>query len=329
MTRLVLSVILIFVSLALGYCYREHILRASPNRKTEPQILLSLRDRLQFIAFFLFIPLSSMLSLWGLPKPDERFLLLPLLGILAWTTGGAASLLIANFLKYNNASKGSLFCCGTFSNIGAVGTLICVVFFGEKTIAYVALYRLFEELFYYGLAIPVASRYKGDPSCQVRVQGMRISRLLVCIVLALVLGLVLNYLSVPRPQFLGYIAAFLSILAAVLALFSIGLGLKLSTLRNYTESCIIICSIKFFIVPICIMTVAYFLGFSHLDEGLPFKVILILSSMPVAMNALLPPALLKLDLHLANACWIASTLALALVLPVLSLVVLPILETVY
>ena len=108
MTRLVLSVFLIFISLALGYIYRQRLLLRNKD------LLLPLRDRLQFLAFFLFMPLSSMFSLWGLPKPDERFLALPLLGILAWTLGGAASLLAAYIFRFSKAAKGSLFCCGTF-----------------------------------------------------------------------------------------------------------------------------------------------------------------------------------------------------------------------
>ena len=46
--------------------------------------------------------------------------------------------------------------------------------------------------------------------------------------------------------------------------------------------------------------------------------------MPVAMTALVPPSLFRLDLDLANACWIFSTLALVAVLPAL-LVILPLL----
>ena len=42
--------------------------------------------------------------------------------------------------------------------------------------------------------------------------------------------------------------------------------------------------------------------------------------MPVAMTALVPPSLFSLDLDLANACWIFSTLALVAVLPALLLV---------
>ena len=43
----------------------------------------------------------------------------------------------------------------------------------------------------------------------------------------------------------------------------------------------------------------------------------ILASMPVAMNALIPPSLFDLDLDLANACWVFTTLALIVVLPIL------------
>ncbi len=74
-------------------------------------------------------------------------------------------------------------------------------------------------------------------------------------------------------------------------------------------------------LPGIITLAAYILGYGDMDSALPLKIAFVLSSMPVAMNALLPPALLKLDLDLANACWLVSTLALFLVIPWLSFVV--------
>lgn len=324
MSRLIVSVVLIFVSLALGYVWRKSVLAKQGSNNH----LICLRDRLQFLAFFVLIPFSSMLSLWGLPTPDQRLLLFPLLGISAWTAGGILGLLFASLAHFSRAGKGSLFCCATFSNIGAVGTLVCVVFFGEVSIAYVALYRLFEEIFYYGLAIPVATRFKGDEACEVRVQGMRISRLLCLVIAALVTGLILNRLHVPRPEVLGHLSAAMSITAAVLALFSIGLGLRLSRLAGYKCACLGIVLIKFLCVPCLVTGLAYLLGFASIDAGLPIKITLLLASMPVAMNALLPPALLSLDLDMANACWLMSTLALAIVLPVLAFFILPLLSPV-
>lgn len=317
MIRLLLSVAVIFVSLALGYWYRQ---KKAPESMGS---LMALRDRLQFLAFFCCIPISSMLSLWGMPQPDARLLLFPLLGISAWLLGGVTALVLARLLRFSRTQTGSLFCCGTFSNIGAVGTLVCVVFFGEQSIAYVALYRFCEEMIYYGAAFPFAARYTEDTTKTPTVQGFRISNLVLCVLAALLLGIVLNKTGVPRPDGMRYVASFLSIVASVLALFSIGLGLKLSKIATYTKACLSIVLIKFCVVPLAIGTLAYALGFGSFENALPLAIAVVLSSMPVAMNALIPPALLLLDLDLANACWIASTLALLVVLPILKLGILP------
>ena len=69
---------------------------------------------------------------------------------------------------------------------------------------------------------------------------------------------------------------------------------------------------------------AYLCGLGEIENGLPLKVVAILASMPVAMNALIPPSLFDLDLDLANACWVFTTLELIVVLPIL-VIVLPLL----
>jgi len=73
-------------------------------------------------------------------------------------------------------------------------------------------------------------------------------------------------------------------------------------------------------VPVAASTVAWSLGFGAIDGGLPLKVVMILSSMPVAFNALIPPSIYDLDLDLANSCWFVTTALLAIVLPALLLV---------
>jgi predicted permease len=74
--------------------------------------------------------------------------------------------------------------------------------------------------------------------------------------------------------------------------------------------------IKFALVPILSTAMAYFIGLGAVDGGLPLKVVLILSSMPVAFNALIPPSIYDLDLDLANSCWFVSTSLLIVVLPI-------------
>ena len=70
-------------------------------------------------------------------------------------------------------------------------------------------------------------------------------------------------------------------------------------------------------MPILATSLAYMIGFGNIDNGLPLKVVMILSSMPVAFNALIPPSIYDLDLDLANSCWFFTTALLIIVLPIL------------
>ena len=88
-----------------------------------------------------------------------------------------------------------------------------------------------------------------------------------------------------------------------------------SRTKDYFKESFVIAAVKFILIPFITGTVAYLLGFGEIDQGLPLKVVIILSSMPVAFTALIPPSIYDLDIDLANACWLATTLALVVVLP--------------
>ena len=123
MDRLLLSLCLIFLSLAAGHA-AQHLLRMPRPR------LESVRKRLQSFAVFCLIPCSAMLSLWGLPSPDTRLLALPFLGIVSWIWGGLLSLRVARALHLDAPRTGSYYSWASFSNLGAVGALVSVLFFG-------------------------------------------------------------------------------------------------------------------------------------------------------------------------------------------------------
>ena len=309
MDRLLLSLCLIFLSLAAGHAV-QHLLRI-------PRPLLErVRQRLQSLAVFCLIPCSAMLSLWGLPSPDSRLLVLPFLGIASWIWGGILSLRVARGLHLDGPRTGSFYCCGTFANLGAIGALVSVLFFGEKAIAIVALFRLCEEMFYFGISFPVARRLGGGEGV-FSLRSFRPDPVLLLILTALGLGLALNVLGVPRPAPLGSLAAAAMLLATVLFLFAIGLGLRLSRVSCYAREAAALAAVKFVGVPVLLAALA---GLGSIDGGLPLRIVTVLSCMPVAMTALVPPALFGLDVDMANALWIFSTLALVVILPALSFV---------
>ncbi|MDO5538405.1 MAG: hypothetical protein Q4F72_12865 [Desulfovibrionaceae bacterium] len=322
MDRLVLTLFIIFVSLAAGYLF-QMLWRTGRIAVTET-MALSLRLNLQKIAMFGLIPLSAMLSLWGLASPDSRLLALPVLGVLAWIAGGILAIALSRLMRLDNAQTGSMYCCGTFTNIGAVGTLVCVMNFGEQAIAYTSLYRLCEELFYFGVAYPVVQWFSSARTGRFTLSGFRLQPVLKVVLLALGLGLALNMLSVPRPAVFGTLASGAMLAGTVFFLLAIGMSLRLSRVTCYLPHSAAISLIKFLLVPCIVTALAMFTGLKNIDGGLPLRVVFILSAMPVAMNALVPPSLFGLDVDLANATWIVTTLALVIVLPVI-LLVLPLL----
>ncbi len=97
--------------------------------------------------------------------------------------------------------------------------------------------------------------------------------------------------------------------------------MKFRKVGTYLRECLSISLIKFILVPVLVSLPAYFLGYGNIQNGLPLKVVLILSSMPVAFNALIPPSIYNLDLDLANSCWFFTTAMLLVVLPVLLLII--------
>lgn len=315
--RLLLTMALIFASLAIGYASKL----AAPRFNISEAEILKWRKRLQTLAIFVLIPFSAMLSLWGLPAPETELLTLPFLGLAAYIWGGFLAIWIARLMKMTPAETGSFYCCGTFTNLGAVGGLVCLMFLGESSIALVALYRLLEEIYYFGVSFPIAGKYASKCNSEsLPLQGKTFQPVLYAILTALASGGALNYFSIPRPPVMGTIASISMLLATIFFLYSIGLSLRLSSVGRYLPAGLAMCLIKFAAIPAPIILLAILMGYGNFDKGLALKATAILSCMPVAMTALVPPTLFGLDVDLANACWIISTLGLILVLPALMLI---------
>lgn len=313
--RFILSISIIFASLAFGYLCKK---KAEQGKFFANLAALQKAGRyIQNFAIFVLMPFSAMLSLWGLPAPQPTMLALPLLGVIAYTGGGAMAVGVAKALKLSRRQTGSFYCCGAFSNIGAIGGLICLIFLGENSIAIVAMYRLLEEMYFFGLSFPVARWFSRDAGIEAKKRRFRFNPAILIIILALLTGLGLNYAGCPRPPVFGTVASGSMLAATTFFLFAIGLALRLSSIGEYIAQAGVMCAIKFLGLPLLITPIAVFLGYGQIDAGIPLKTAFILSAMPVAMTALVPVAVYQLDQDLANACWIVSTFALLFILPVI------------
>jgi predicted permease len=282
-----------------------------------------LRLLLQKIALLFVNPIAIVGAIWIVSIQDVRLVALPFNGVIAILSGGALALLAARILSLEPHKTGAIFGCGCFTNIGSIGALVCFVVLGEAGFALAPIYKLFEELTYYSVGFPIAKYYSSsvdDEPVSRRLKGLLRDPFIIVALSSIVLGGVLNYSDITRPAVFKPIVAICVPLGTVLLLSSIGMALKFRRVRDYLKECIAVSLIKFLLVPVIAASVAYFIGFGSIDNGLPLKVVIILSAMPVAFTAMIPPSIYGLDLDLANSCWFFTTAMLAVILPLLLIV---------
>jgi hypothetical protein len=283
-----------------------------------------LRKLLQKIALLLLNPVAIVGALWVVDIKSVRLAALPFTGLFAILAGGALALGAAKLLQLEPRKTGAIYGCGSFTNIGSIGALICFIFLGEQGFALVPIYKIFEELSYYSIGFPIAKYYSGNEKTErstERIKSLAKDPFVLTALSSILLGGLLNRAGLHRPEFLGIVISVFVPLGTVLLLTSIGLALQFRRVRSYLRECISVSIIKFLLVPVLASSVAYLLGFGNIDHGLPLKVVIILSSMPVAFNALIPPSIYDLDLDLANSCWFFTTALLIIVLPLLLILV--------
>ena len=310
---------LIVSGLLIGYGIQALI------RRKVLDLLLPLLDRLRrFLVemVLLFInPITIVGALWTIRMKDGRLMAFPVLEVFAILLGGFLALGASKILKLERRKTGSMFACGFFTNTLSIGGLVCFVFLGEMGFALVAFYRIFEEVMYYGVGFPMAKLYSTDTrkkeTWQDKLKRLGTDNFVLVSLSSLLTGGLLNLSGLKRPEVYQIINSILIPLGTLALLISIGLAMRIKTIQDYLMECVVISGIKFLIVPVILTLAAFLLGYGEIDDGLPLKVLMILSAMPVAFTSLVPPSLYDLDIDLANSCWLFSTSLLVVVLPVL------------
>ena len=317
MSKFIYSFSIILCGLSLGYLVQILVRR---GRIKLPIDIDALRIWLQRVALLVINPVAVVGAIWVVSLNDAALAALPFVGLFALLTGGAIALGVARIFKMSPQKTGSMYVCGAFTNIGAIGALICFVFLGEKGFALVLIYKLFEELSYYAIGFPIAKYYSSSARREGitdHLKNLARDPYIMIAVFSIIIGALLNVNEVKRPEFYKTIITVFVPLLSIMLLMSIGLALRWRRIRDYLRECVSLSIIKFIIIPLMATALAYVMGFAKIDDGLPLKVVMILSCMPVAFIALIPPSIYDLDLDLANSCWFFTTALLVIVLPVL------------
>ncbi len=312
---------LIATGLGAGYLYRNKIPHGV-NQSDE--MIRKLRRKLQITAIFYLNPLVFGGAIWALDMSDVRIFALPLLGAFGVTFGGVLGYVASRLFNQPRKQRGVMVTCGSFSNIGSIGSLITYIILGETAVAIIPFYKFFETFLYYGVGFPYAKSMSmmapDKESGFERLKNLLSDRVLQVTISSWVVGLSLNLLGVERPDFFSLIIRVFIPLVSLSMLSSIGMALRFGKMREYVREASAIALIKFVALPISVTMLASWVGLGAVNGGLPLKVVTILASMPVAFTAMVPPTLYDLDVDLANTAWMMTTGLLLVVVPVLWLI---------
>lgn len=318
LTHLLSTLALMFGSLALGYTYRLYVGRRHPARL---ESLKGLATALQRTSIIAITPLVLINTFWGLRLGGGTLVLFPFIGAASHVIGGIAALLIARRMGLGRRQTGSMFTSGAFTNLGSFGSLVAFMFYGEAGYALAVLFRLLEPLLYYSVGFPMAKLFADETPAGTRfsidLRALAHDVLILLPILSIAAGTALRWSGLSRPELLGGLISPLILLSTAMMLTSVGLNMRPAALRDNMREAGAVAAIKFIVLPLSLAAIGFALGYHRIDGGLPFRVLVTLSAMPVAFNALIPPSLYRLDMDLANSAWILTTGMLVLVLPLL------------
>lgn len=319
MDQFAISLGIIFSGFTLGYLIQILVRKKVVSFRYDIDVL---RKALQTIALLVFSPVATLGAVWILNFEDLKIITLPFIGILVLIVGGVLAFIFSRMLHMSRKQTGAYIVSGGFSNLGSIGGLICYTFLGEAGFALVNFYRLFEDVGYFVFGFPIAKSYGTDISetenLWARLKNIFSDPFVIVSIGSMLAGLLLNIFSVKRPEVYATINAVFVPLTTILLLTSIGMAMRFDRAGKYIKEGALIALIKFILLPVMATSIAYLLGFGEMDGGLPLKVVMILSSMPVAFTAMIPPAIYDLDVDLANGTWLVTTFSLLLVVPILA-----------
>lgn len=331
MNRLLLSLGLVVLGLTIGYLIQMAIAAGRLRPKRSVPVI---RKTMQRFALLVISPITVIGSVWIAPIRYIEIISIPFLGAMALTLGGFIAYGFARVTHMSPKQLGAYTVCGGFSNLGSLGGLFLFILIGEEAFALVPFYTLFEKLLYFGIGFPIArscslSGTEDTKSQSVEPKQSRRRQLLASVLdpfvvitlVSVVIGLILNLLELPRPDFYTPLNAALVPFMSLVLLTSIGMAMRFGPMGKYVRPALVMVVIKALIVPVIITGLGYAIGLQHFADGLALKVVLILSAMPVGFTALVPPTIYELDLDLANTCWFFSNTALIGVVPLLGLLI--------
>lgn len=276
-----------------------YLLRRSP---VKPHVL----DKLMTINITIIFPILCILSFWVIHL-DLQLIWLPILGIVMQVVPGVFGWWRARSKFEHPLEQGSYIMACLLSNRTILGTLGVYILLGEKGYALAQLVVLLETFVTFTVAFPVASYFshlnKEGKAWKVSFQTLLINRNQLSL-LGIFIGAMLNLSGLARPPMLDHVFPLFIHFNAWSALLPIGYLIDVAKMRKYWPKIKDLAWIKFLLIPICMFPLSYFI----IRDPTAILVLTILSFAPTAVFSVVAAKLNNLDIDLALAAFVYTTL---------------------
>ena len=259
------------------------------------------------------ITVMNLLSFWILPLQGD-LLLLPLLSLLtAFLSAG----MMAPLCRHQSfVDQGTLVVAAMLANIGTLAGICGYILYGELRFAYVQLFAVPQNILMVVLAFPLAQYYAAQGSCasgeaplQFNLRELLFTPKQLGVV-GMFIGLGLQLFQVERPGFITDFFRMLVHIQAWIAFTPVGYTIDFHRAFRYLRQAAGLLPIRFLLVPLLLY------GASSLvvTDPVILGTIFLAASAPVAINAVITAQLFHLNVDLAVAAFLETTLLYVAVL---------------
>lgn len=289
--RLSIGVGLFLGSLALGWALRRQGWMTEAHGK-----------RVIHLTMRWLSPVVLCLSFWRLQFTGPHVAWLPVIGLLISSSTLLPAWLYARRARLTPPQTGSFLTCASFSNVGFLGAFVAFALYGEAAYGLAMFYLVYFTPSFYLLGFAIAKRF-GQGRDASTLGAEPIEELRLYPFLGLVAGVVLNVAQIPRPAVCESINRLLIPIDTALYLTAIGSHLHLEPLGPHWPTGLAMSAIKFGYSPL----IGWVLVSLIRLEGLPRFIVLLQSSMPVAISPFILTMLFGLDRRLTTALFLVTT----------------------
>lgn len=289
----------IIMPLAVGYVLKQRQLVSSQQC-----------NHLIRFNIIVIVTILTLLSFWVMPLRTE-LLSLPFFAFFnAFFPLGIILVLHLQKRFTLKLDRGSYLIAAIPSNTTALGGLCGYLLYGEIAFAYSQIIGIFQNLVMFFVLFPMGYYYQHSEQksnipafIKSNWKGIFLNWNQLSVI-AIAVGIGLYAAHVPRPAVLGQLFQYLVHISAWSALLPIGYLIDVSHLKQYCRATLNLIPIKMFLTP----AVSYVLALGFTSDPVLLGTLVIIMASPCAINALITERLYNLNVNLAMAPFITTTL---------------------